>query len=1210
MRNFTNLFSLSKTLRFELKPQGKTEKYINERGLINEDEVRAEDYCSVKGIIDEYHKYFIEKSLSELALDKDLLEEYFSLFGQKRNDDTRIGEIEKLLQKQISDYFLSQPDCKGENAKLFSKNLITELIPNYEKDANKLEVVNKFNKFTTYFKGLNKNRKNIYEGEGKKGSIAFRLISENLKRFAYNIVRFNKIKDFLCDEIELINQSYQKEINEKWGIDDISQIFQISFFNNLLTQSSIDLFNAILGAKVSETEHSQGLNQYINLYNQKNKVKLPTIDVLYKQILSEKESLSWLPDKFNSDIEALSTLEKYCEELTTNNAIQKLKDILNYISEFERDKIYVSSKNLNQLSNQALGNWSIISNLFPNNKSQSISIAEIDKAIDQYNNSLDDDAFTLSSILDYYSTLNEPFEKYFKCYDNAKQLFDNTQNSDNIFNYEENTFIVRELADSIQRIKHIAVTLLGSGKESSVDDLFYGSLIPIVDFLNVFTKIYDKLRNRISKKPYSTDKIKLNFGSPTLLDGWDKNKEPENLSVILRKDGKYFLGIMANNKNDKKSFAKNNLPNDGECYEKVVYKQISTSAGIGGFIRKCFGVTQNLGWNCPKECLNQKNKIIITDSEVNGNLKELIDCQKDFFGTYEKDGIRYQDFYNFKFKESDEYSSLTEFYTDVKQQAYKIVFQNISASYIDKLVEDGKLYLFEIYNKDFSAKSRGTKNLHTMYWEALFSEENQKELVYKLSGGAEVFYRKASIKVDKHKPTHPKNKPIKLRSDESKSKTFVYDIQKDRRYTQDKFLFHVPISINFKVNGKTNINSKVIEFIKSNGVKHVIGIDRGERNLLYASVIDLNGNIVEQFSLNEISSNIPLSDEPHIVDYHKGLVKLEKERNESRKNWGIPQKIKDLKNGYMSHVIHKLANMMVEYSAILVLENLNYGFKNSRAKVDYQVYQKFEQKLIDKLNYLVNKKAKTGELCNLYNALQLAPKIDISKVGQQCGFVFYVPAAYTSNIDPMTGFVNLFDTKYTNKDNAKAFFSKFKSIYQLPNGDYAFEVDNYSAFNSRCNDTRQNWVISSYGDRIERIKDKNTSHWQSRTINLTTEYDKLFERMDKINLKDAILAKDDAKFFNSLLYLFKLTVQLRNSDENNDYIISPIANNNGIHFDSRKCGDKYPIDADANGAYNIARKGLMLIQRYKDASADKDGKYKVEPIKFIDWLTYSQLIDK
>ena len=60
--------------------------------------------------------------------------------------------------------------------------------------------------------------------------------------------------------------------------------------------------------------------------------------------------------------------------------------------------------------------------------------------------------------------------------------------------------------------------------------------------------------------------------------------------------------------------------------------------------------------------------------------------------------------------------------------------------------EKGQLYLFQIYNKDFSDKSTGTKNLHTMYFENLFSEENLKNIVLKLDGNAEVFFRKSSIK--------------------------------------------------------------------------------------------------------------------------------------------------------------------------------------------------------------------------------------------------------------------------------------------------------------------------------------------------------------------------------------------------------------------------------------------------------------------------------
>ena len=45
---FTNLYSLSKTLRFELIPQGNTLEMIERQGLLIKDETRAENYKKVK----------------------------------------------------------------------------------------------------------------------------------------------------------------------------------------------------------------------------------------------------------------------------------------------------------------------------------------------------------------------------------------------------------------------------------------------------------------------------------------------------------------------------------------------------------------------------------------------------------------------------------------------------------------------------------------------------------------------------------------------------------------------------------------------------------------------------------------------------------------------------------------------------------------------------------------------------------------------------------------------------------------------------------------------------------------------------------------------------------------------------------------------------------------------------------------------------------
>lgn len=44
LSELTGLYSLSKTLRFELKPIGKTLEHIESKGLIAQDEQRAEEY--------------------------------------------------------------------------------------------------------------------------------------------------------------------------------------------------------------------------------------------------------------------------------------------------------------------------------------------------------------------------------------------------------------------------------------------------------------------------------------------------------------------------------------------------------------------------------------------------------------------------------------------------------------------------------------------------------------------------------------------------------------------------------------------------------------------------------------------------------------------------------------------------------------------------------------------------------------------------------------------------------------------------------------------------------------------------------------------------------------------------------------------------------------------------------------------------------------
>ena len=55
LNQFVGIYPVQKTLRFELRPVGKTEERIKEGGIIEEDEQKALDYPIVKKLIDEYH---------------------------------------------------------------------------------------------------------------------------------------------------------------------------------------------------------------------------------------------------------------------------------------------------------------------------------------------------------------------------------------------------------------------------------------------------------------------------------------------------------------------------------------------------------------------------------------------------------------------------------------------------------------------------------------------------------------------------------------------------------------------------------------------------------------------------------------------------------------------------------------------------------------------------------------------------------------------------------------------------------------------------------------------------------------------------------------------------------------------------------------------------------------------------------------------------
>lgn len=1291
--DFKRLYPLSKTLRFEAKPIGATLKNIIKSGLLEEDEHRAQSYVKVKKLIDEYHKVFIDRVLNDGCLTienkgkKDSLEEYYESYMSKSNDENVSktfkeiqGNLRSVIAKELTDdkayanlfgnKLIESYKDKEEKNKIIDSDLIqfinsaepSQLDSMSQDEAN--ELVKEFWGFTTYFVGFFDNRKNMYTSEEKSTGIAYRLINENLPKFIDNMEAFKRA--VAKPEIQANMEELYSNFAEYLNVESIQEMFQLDYYNMLLTQKQIDVYNAIIGGKTDE-EHDvkiKGINEYINLYNQQHKdEKLPKLKALFKQILSDRNAISWLPEEFYSDQDVLNAIKDCYERLSENVLGDKvLKSLLCSLSDYNLNGIFVRNDlQLTDISQKMFGNWSVvqdaimqnIKNMAPARKRKESEedyekrISDIFKKADSFSiqyindclNEMDDN--NLHAVDGYFATLgavNTPtmqrenlFALIQNAYTDISDLLDTPYPKNmNLAQDKTNVAKVKALLDAIKSLQHFVKPLLGKGDESDKDERFYGELASLWTELDTVTPLYNMIRNYMTRKPYSEKKIKLNFENPQLLGGWDANKEKDYATIILRRNGMYYLAIM--NKDSKRLLGKT-MPSDGEYYEKMVYKFFKD---VTTMIPKCSTQLKDVQAffkvNTDDFVLNSKafNKPLTITKEVfdlnnvlYGKFKKFqkgylsatgdtagythavnvwIKFCMDFLNSYESTCM--YDFSSLKF---ESYLSLDAFYQDANLLLYKLSFTNVSVSFIDKLVDEGKMYLFQIYNKDFSDYSKGTPNMHTLYWKALFDERNLADVVYKLNGQAEMFYRKKSI--NNTHPTHPANHPIQNKNKDNKKKesVFEYDLIKDRRYTVDKFLFHVPITMNFKSVGSENINQQVREYLQQADDTHIIGIDRGERHLLYLVVIDMQGEIKEQFTLNEIVNEY--NGNTYRTNYHDLLDTREEERLKARQSWQTIENIKELKEGYLSQVIHKITQLMVKYHAVVVLEDLNKGFMRGRQKVEKQVYQKFEKMLIDKLNYLVDKKADAAQSGGLLNAYQLTSKFDsFQKLGKQSGFLFYIPAWNTSKIDPVTGFVNLLDTRQ-NTEKAKAFFSKFDAIRYNANKDwFEFNLD-YDKFGTKAEGTRTKWILCTQGNRICTFRNaEKNSQWDNLKIDLTREMKSLFEHYHINicgNLKEEICSQTDKAFFTGLLHMLKLTLQMRNSitGTETDYLVSPVADENGVFYDSRSCGDALPKNADANGAYNIARKGLMLIGQIKETKDLANFKYDISNKA---WLNFAQ----
>ena len=523
---FTGQYPISKTLRFELKPIGKTLEHIEKKGLIAQDEQRAQEYEKVKDIIDRYHKQFIHMCLYNLKLklesdDKnDSLEEYIKLISKtKRNEseDKLFDKIKENLRKQIVKAFKDG----GSYGDLFKKELIqNHLIEIAESDEEKAMIEN-FSKFTTYFTGFHENRKNMYSDEEKSTAIAYRLINENLPIFYDNMRSFEMIANSdVANHFIEIETAYNEYLNVK----HINEIFKLEYFSDVLTQEQIEVYNSIIGGRTADDIKIQGINEYVNLYNQQQKDKkqrLPLLKPLYKMILSDKVAISWLLEEFGSDEEMIEAINETFIKLLpilSDDKEKSLKYLLQHIADYDLSRIYISNDlGLTDISQQMFGQYDIfttgIKNELRNNttptkkeKADAELYAERINKLFKYGKSFS--ITYLNSISDTAKTIEDYFAKLGAYDRNNEQRIDLFTQIDmtrmatsdilagkhtNLNQSEVDIKLIKDLLDALKALQHFTKPLLGSGDEADKDNEFYAKLHEAWDILNIVTPLWEVL---------------------------------------------------------------------------------------------------------------------------------------------------------------------------------------------------------------------------------------------------------------------------------------------------------------------------------------------------------------------------------------------------------------------------------------------------------------------------------------------------------------------------------------------------------------------------------------------------------------------------------------------------------------------------------------------------------------------------------------------
>ncbi len=1097
---FTKRSKITKTIGFELKPVQRTKEF---QELFNDFEMDAqvsENVIAMMPIIDKCVIEIMSKALENIDFD-------FKSFDPECSKD----ELEKVyseLTKNVTPIFNEMMH------RAYSENNADYGINSMESAAFVQGVLSMYTDNTDLiqsFKGSNDRLSSLLVSRINALTINMpKRVLENLEKYKKNIKTLTK----------LVNSEISKEIYDEYP--KIDKLLDVENYKDYITPVGIDEYNAIMnGITTEDIIIKKGLIQLVNENNLTNKTKLPLPEELFKQILFPKTK-AFTIEKIISDKEAFDLIKNTSEQI-----INAGNELVSRFKELNATDIVVRYRNLGSLSHEILGDHSILTNIVKNDKlselkeelnnaATSVKRKKILKEIDAKEKQFKKEQYSLTYILRLYEEIDSATDllnmiksiagiKFLEARTLLENVIEDINNGTitKLKNTETEKDRIKEMFDTWINFRKFMLLFIRNDSEMG-NNIFYNDYFTLMGTILIMNKNETKILGYITRTPADMAKIEVSLSrykrrpfmkSLQSEDGSDNKyaKFKTDTFAYYKKDGKYYfiqatpeikpVNIFGTGKG--RIATQKKFGNPITQLPKLVFSKKAKEAFDNGSDE----YTTTEGMSSPftitrAEYEIYKNKTYtitalkkktVTEKEYKKNLLTLLTLYKTFMDTYIKCSP-YKD--KIEYKPLEEYKDSGEFFEDIGRNAQTKAWEAANDELIERLVNEGKIYMFLISSKGFDYKKTANEDI---FIEALENNMSDVELLVE----PKIYYRKAVIP---QKVTHEKNSilvnkrdiegyripdaiykelsayygNLSMKTDLSEdarmyietgrvcSKKSDRDLIKDKRYTEDKQLIRITYSKNTSCGKAKKSASAIVNETKD--TMNILSITRSMNDLIYITVTTPDGEILESKSLNCIDKD----------DWSKKLKDISNDRRESKsKEWDYTKKCKDPRDAYIAKAVSVIVRMIIEYNALVVCEKISDEVKDKFSAFDDQIFKKFEKVLRSRLADLHFRNIPLGEPGSVTNPYQFCDDNDNEF---QDGIMFFVTTPYTFGVDPETGFANVFELKNINtRFDKQNFLSKFDSItYDENKNRFVFKF-NYDNFATKKDIKKTEWTVLAGG---------------------------------------------------------------------------------------------------------------------------------------------------